>query len=540
MNRKLYLAVAAVVLMMLSYLVFVTLSLRDSRAAQTEVKEFPELQAVLGTRTIDHFHWTGQLVQETFIDQVAFTGTTDPRKCKLGEWYYGYTPPELLAAEFRAIEEPHRRIHESGAKIRDAMLEKNAELARRLYQETTRPALAAVQERMTAMRLAVKKLVDVAMQRAMDNSERQAWVGMAIFLGVTLAFCVIGIPMARRIIRGINACVAFAADLAKGNLTRTLEGKFHDEVATLAKALNTMGADLRAMFKDTTSGVQTLAAASTELAAISEQMANGAQRTSSQAGGIASTASEMSSTLSGVAELAAQASSNVQSVAAATEEMTSTVTEIARSAEKARSVTAGAVEQAAMVTTRVNELGGAARDIGKITEAISAISAQTNLLALNATIEAVRAGAAGKGFAVVASEIKALAQQTATATEDIKGKIEGIQGTTTAAVENMGRISTVIKSVNEIVTTIAAAIEEQSMAAREIAANVSHAAQGIAKTHLGVDQSARDALGMTQGIGAVNAAIVEISSSAAQVRMSADELSLLSEQLKTMVGRFTV
>jgi methyl-accepting chemotaxis protein len=91
------------------------------------------------------------------------------------------------------------------------------------------------------------------------------------------------------------------------------------------------------------------------------------------------------------------------------------------------------------------------REIGKVTETISEISSQTNLLALNATIEAARAGAAGKGFAVVAGEIKALAQQTATATEDIKNRISGVQNSTSSGIAEIEKISRVIFEVSDIV-----------------------------------------------------------------------------------------
>ncbi len=114
-----------------------------------------------------------------------------------------------------------------------------------------------------------------------------------------------------------------------------------------------------------------------------------------------------------------------------------------------------------------------------MTDTIADISEQTNLLALNATIEAARAGKAGKGFAVVAGEIKALALQTAEATNEVNTKIAGVQTTTKESVEAIGSIVSIINEINEIVRTVATAIEEQSLTTQEISTNVSQAAEEI-------------------------------------------------------------
>jgi methyl-accepting chemotaxis protein len=123
-------------------------------------------------------------------------------------------------------------------------------------------------------------------------------------------------------------------------------------------------------------------------------------------------------------------------------------------------------------SSNINQLGEAANTIGKVIETNTDISEQVNLLALNTTIEAARAGEAGKGFAVVANEIKELAKQTANATQEIKEKIGGIQGTTSTTVRQITEITQVITIVNDVVTNIATAVEEQSAATLEIADNV--------------------------------------------------------------------
>src|ERR1035438_8996897 len=171
--------------------------------------------------------------------------------------------------------------------------------------------------------------------------------------------------------------------------------------------------------------------------------------------------------------------------------MTSTISEIAGNSEKARRITGDATQQAARITEQMNLLGQAAREIGKVTETITEISSQTNLLALNATIEAARAGAAGKGFAAVANEIKELAQQTAAATEDIKGRIAGVQSSAAGGISEIEKVSQVIHEVSDIVTSIAAAIEEQSTATKDIARNIAEASAGVQNANKRVSETSQ-------------------------------------------------
>jgi methyl-accepting chemotaxis protein len=325
--------------------------------------------------------------------------------------------------------------------------------------------------------------------------------------------------------------------VSRGDLTVQveLEERFRGSVLWEMKE---MVANLRTMFQDMTNGVAALSTSATELTVISRQMTSNAELSSSRAHSVATAAEEMSASLASVAGAMDHATSNVSSVATATEEMTSTISEVARSSDKARTITGHAVTQASEITRQVVELGRAAREIGKVTETITAISAQTNLLALNATIEAARAGAAGKGFTVVASEIKELAQQTATATEGIRDKIENIQSSTRETVADIEKISTVIQEVSEMITSTAVAIEQQSVVTKDIATNIAQAAYGIHEVNDNVSQTSRVSETIAHEITEANQAAGEISSSSAQVLISSEELARLAEHLKVMSGRF--
>lgn len=183
-------------------------------------------------------------------------------------------------------------------------------------------------------------------------------------------------------------------------------------------------------------------------------------------------------TVSGAAE---QASGNVQTVAAAAEELSASFSEIAGRVENASVIASTAAAEARDMNTRMSALAESAKSIGDVADLINTIAGQTNLLALNATIEASRAGEAGKGFAVVAVEVKALAEQTATATGKIRSSIDAIQRSSNEAGAGIARITSTIESINDIQSVIASAVDQQRSATNEIARSVADAYVGTSE-----------------------------------------------------------
>jgi methyl-accepting chemotaxis protein len=225
-----------------------------------------------------------------------------------------------------------------------------------------------------------------------------------------------------------------------------------------------------------------------------------------------------------VASASDEASSNVRSVASAADELSASVTEVGRQVQESSKIARDAVVQAAKTDARINELFVVSQRIGDVIKVITAIAEQTNLLALNATIEAARAGAAGKGFAVVAQEVKALASQTAKATDDIGSQIAGMQAATRDSVAAIKEIGGTIDHVSEIAAAMAAAVEEQGAAIREIARNVAEAASGTSQ--------------VAGNITDVNRGAAATGQASAQVLSSAKSLSGDSTRLKTEVQKF--
>ena len=225
-----------------------------------------------------------------------------------------------------------------------------------------------------------------------------------------------------------------------------------------------------------------------------------------------------------VATASGQASSNVQTVATATEEMAAALTEISGQVQRYTEM----ARRAAADTGRTDEifrtLAASAQEIGDVVVLITGIANQTNLLALNATIEAARAGEAGRGFAVVASEVKALAQQVAHATDNIRTQIDAMQASAQDAARVINEVGTTVREIDEASATIAATIEQQQSATQEIAVNVTVAARGtqdVSDTIAGVGQEADQA-----------------GSAAEVVVATAGKMTSQSAELKDAVGRF--
>lgn len=187
---------------------------------------------------------------------------------------------------------------------------------------------------------------------------------------------------------------------------------------------------------------------------------------------------ELGDDIGSVAAAVEQTNGNIQTVASAVEEMSVSLSEVSKNTSNSSQVSSTASLKANDTAEVLHRLGESAQQIGKVVDLIRDIAGQTNLLALNATIEAASAGEAGRGFAVVANEVKALASQSANATEEIRSQIEAIQGTTRESVNATQEIVDLIGQVNEVNIQIAAAVEEQAATIQEISMNVSEVAQG--------------------------------------------------------------
>ena len=412
----------------------------------------------------------------------------------------------------------------AGAKV----IEENRALARELEREVG----------------ALRARSESAATAAAQASEGEIGRGQTILVGLALvsiltAFALGWFYIGGGVVRRVSRLRHSMVRIAEGDLDAEISTKGTDELAEMASALSVLRdarrearsrneqatADRKRMADERRNELLTLAGnLESEVKSVVETVTGSATHMHDTAKAMEEVAAGANSEAGSAASASQQASDAVNSVAAAAEELSASINEIGRKVAESATVAAAAVREAEGTRTTMRALANAAQKIGDVLKMIQDVAAQTNLLALNATIEAARAGESGKGFAVVAGEVKALASQTANATEEISGQIRAIQDTTKDAVAAIERIGATIAQISEISTAVASAVEQQGATTREMARNVTNVAQST-----GV---------VSDKVASLATAAGETGQSAHMVSDHAGALAHQADALRTQVDQF--
>ena len=430
--------------------------------------------------------------------------------------------------------------------------------------------------------------------KSKTETEKNNAVIFAIFtILVSLIFSKL---ITNSITKPLKEVVEAADRLAKGDLTKNINLHRKDEIGQLSSSLNQAIVNLREninfLIHNSTDiknasnslhdasdelnvGIEVIKGQSRNVKNISSEVAHNMDTVNSETAEIAGISANVkvdtdsvNKEMITVASSVEQSQSSVQSIAAASEEMSATINEIAENTERCRNITQGAVNAAETASKKVSDLSLASSQIEKIILVIEEISEQTKNLALNATIEAARAGEAGKGFAVVANEVKELARQTNEATVEVRESIMKMAMHSDETVGEIGTIQGVINEVNDIVNTIAASIEEQSITVQDNSKNTTQAAEGLLEVTKSVSHVSERLADITNKIDSVSDSVQGISGkctdtskgtgevlknieeidnsitvndrSAKVVKESSHRLSLMSDKLDELISKFKV
>jgi methyl-accepting chemotaxis protein len=395
--------------------------------------------------------------------------------------------------------------------------------------------------------ISVQQLVD-AVQKDTDASTFQARQQISLATTVMIglgaltlvgSFLFVWLYVGRNILRRIRGLQRSMQLLSDGDLdTEIPQSRQRDEIAVMADALQVFRESMiesreltENQNKDRTAKAERASRMETQITTFESTVRDALESLQTAANSMQSTAQSMSATadqssalVNAVASAAEETSVNVQTVSAGTEELSSSIQEIGRQVVTSAEIARKAVEEASATDATMQGLADNAARISVVVDLIQTIASQTNLLALNATIEAARAGEAGRGFAVVASEVKNLASQTAKATEEIRQQIVSMQEVTTTAVSAIRNISSTIGEINDVTTAIAAAVEEQGAATREIARNIQHAAGGTSE--------------VSSNIVGVSTASAEAGAAAGEVLNASDALRREADVLRSEIDGF--
>ncbi|MBN1758880.1 MAG: methyl-accepting chemotaxis protein [Chitinispirillaceae bacterium] len=445
-------------------------------------------------------------------------------------------------ADSTSVDSSFKLLETVNRDIITIFLQNDASQANLKYMSESNPAFETLRKDIRIFRTERIARLDASAEKLRKRTGSMFFFATLFSLICVVAGILWGIFFQRSIVKPLHRLISMLNGIVNGNgnLTERINLSSRDELGDVANLVNRFIEQQQSIISTITNNAATLSSSAGQLHSVADALARQSDIISGQSSTVNHSTGETAAGINAISSSTEAMSASLTTIATAAEEISASLNEVARNCQQESTIAADAANLAKNNRDLMTTLSTTAGQIDTILSTIDDIAEQTNMLALNATIEAASAGEAGRGFAVVASEVKSLAKLTARSTVEIGDQITAIQESIRQSTVASEKMLSVIGEVSSIATSIAGAVEEQSVTINEMVRSITQAGSESETIAHNVGDGARHLSGISTTIGAIDSALGENRQQMEKVQNSAGELSQLSAQLEAMVRKFKV